>query len=83
MSTIGSSWGRCSRSRSGRIAAVARVIDTHRVRAKRAMATTRAGERLTLRTVTELRAVWDALWTALEGVLPKRRAELRGVREQV
>lgn len=63
--------------------AVARVIDAHRARAKRALASVRAKNGLGARDASELRAVWDALWTGLEGVLPRRVRELREAREQM
>ncbi|MEP7384367.1 MAG: hypothetical protein ABI910_22005 [Gemmatimonadota bacterium] len=63
--------------------AVARVIDTHRARAKQELATIRDGQRLSPRSSARLGAVWASLWTALERALPERKAELRALQRQV
>lgn len=63
--------------------AVARVIDTHRARAKHELATIREGQRLSPRASARLSAVWTSLWTALEHALPERKEELRAMQRQV
>lgn len=60
---------------------VARILDAQRLRATRAMSSSRAGERLAPRAEKELQATWNELWLALEGALPKRRRELKQVRD--
>lgn len=61
--------------------AVARILAAHRLRARRVVTSSRAGERLAPRAQNELKSAWDELWLALEGALPNRRLELRKVRD--
>jgi hypothetical protein len=60
--------------------AVARVIDTQRLRAEKEVAAIRASRRFTGETAARLSNTWKAMWLELERALPTRVAELRHLR---